>query len=191
MNKIRLKYKGITEIVGKDTLALIVLVNAENTRQVTVICDKTAEHQFMMRMGQHSSTSEMLPEVMWKLLQPYASEMEIIIDSIQQGEYKAFVYNKTTFDMLKIRACDAILLSNISNIPLFMEEGLMNRQSVPYRENSRGMSIPLNVLDNKMLEEALEKAIKDENYELASILRDELQKRDRDSKQDKMENERN
>jgi hypothetical protein len=35
----------------------------------------------------------------------------------------------------------------------------------------------LNALTSSMLHDALQKAIKDENYELASNLRDEIQKR--------------
>ena len=56
---------------------------------------------------------------------------------------------------------------------------LMNRQSVAYRENSRGVSLPVNTISDKMLQSALEKAILEENYELASHLRDEKKRREK------------
>ena len=53
----------------------------------------------------------------------------------------------------------------------------MKRQSVMYMENSRGVSLPVNTISDKMLQAALDKAIADENYELASHLRDEKKRR--------------
>ena len=61
------------------------------------------------------------------------------------------------------------LLSFISNIPLFIEEKLMKRQSVPYQRSSNGVAMPLNAISNKMLQEALDKAVEDENYELGRM----------------------
>ena len=87
------------------------------------------------------------------------------------------MYNTETLEPVAIRASDAILLSFISNIPLFIEEKLMKRQSVPYRRSSEGVAMPLNAISNKMLQEALDKAVEDENYELASHLRDEMRRR--------------
>jgi protein-arginine kinase activator protein McsA len=39
------------------------------------------------------------------------------------------------------------------------------------------MSLPINVISDEMLKSALDKAIKDEDYEMASHLRDEMKRR--------------
>ena len=39
------------------------------------------------------------------------------------------------------------------------------------------MTLPLNALNENMLELSLDKAIEGENYELASLLRDEIKRR--------------
>ena len=39
------------------------------------------------------------------------------------------------------------------------------------------MAVPLNTLDCKLLQVELDKAIETENYELASLLRDEINRR--------------
>ena len=70
-------------------------------------------------------------------------------------------------------------LSLVGDIPLYIESGLMRRQSVAYRENSRGVSLPVNTISDEMLQAALDKAIADENYELASHLRDEKKRRNK------------
>jgi protein-arginine kinase activator protein McsA len=55
----------------------------------------------------------------------------------------------------------------------------MMRQSVPFREDARGMSIPVNSISEEMLQQALDRAVSEENYELASYLRDEMKRRNR------------
>ena len=111
---------------------------------------------------------------------------ELIIDNIVDGQYRTVVYNKETMESLLIRASDAVLLSIVANIPLYIEAGLMQRQSVIYKENARGVSLPVNTISDEMLQAALDKAIADENYELASHLRDE--KRRRNKKGEKSDN---
>ena len=53
----------------------------------------------------------------------------------------------------------------------------MMRQSVPFAEDARGMSLPVNSISDDMLHQALDRAVADENYELASCLRDEIKRR--------------
>ena len=60
-----------------------------------------------------------------------------------------------------------------------MEENLFNRQSVPCSPSKNRLAVPINTLTLEMLKKALDKAIEEENYELASMLRDELNQRDK------------
>ena len=60
-----------------------------------------------------------------------------------------------------------------------MEEHLFNRQSVHNMGGQNKMALPLNALSPDMLRRALKQAIEDENYELASMLRDEMKQREK------------
>ena len=53
----------------------------------------------------------------------------------------------------------------------------MRQQAVPFEENAKGVAIPINTMDVKRLNQALQNAIDKENYELASLLRDEIKRR--------------
>ena len=77
----------------------------------------------------------------------------------------------------QLRASDAILLSVVADIPLYIDSSLLSRQSVPFNPTHNGISIPINSLSEEMLNKALEQAIKDENYEMASYVRDEINRR--------------
>ena len=85
--------------------------------------------------------------------------------------------NTETYQPLSMRASDAILLHVISHIPLFASLQLMKRQAVPVMPGTAAMAIPYNALTDKMLEDALKKAIELERYEMASTIRDELKRR--------------
>jgi len=105
------------------------------------------------------------------------ANFEIIIDDIVDSQYRVLLYNTLTLQPAKLRASDAVLLSIIGNIPIYVETSLMARQATPFKKNSMGASLPINVLDDKLIEEALAKAIKHENYELASRINEEIKRR--------------
>lgn len=104
--------------------------------------------------------------------------MDILIMDIIEGQYRTLLYNRVTLETVPIRASDAVLLSMGARIPIYMESSLMARQSVRFSENSNAISMPVNTLSTEMLDKALQKAVEDENYELASHLRDEKKRRE-------------
>ncbi len=178
MERIRLKFRGLSEIVGTEKMGLIVLTDEAEIRQVTIVCDRHVEHEFSMRMADTPITNKMLPEALWKMLKQAVGEhFDIVINGIYDGQYSAALVNTDTAYTVQMRASDAVLLSCISGLPLFMERSLMMRQSVPFHAGAQGLSIPVNAISDDMLKSAMEKAINDENYELASQLRDEQKRR--------------
>ena len=182
MNKERLIFKGVSEIVGTEDLGLLILTDEAKVRQITIVCDKAMAVQLELRVKKVPITKIMLPEVLCGLLRSNTDmDLELIIDDIVDGQYRTILYNKATLEPMVVRASDAVLLSLVGNIPLYIETGLMRRQSVMYRENSKGVSLPVNTISDKMLQAVLDKAIADENYELASHLRDEKKRRNKQS----------
>lgn len=178
MNKIRLVLKGVSEIVGDDNLGLLILTDVAQTRQLSIICDKQMEYQFGLRMSKAPVANIMLPEVMAQVISRQTTlNIEMQIYDIVDGQYQASLVNNDTLQTVPIRASDAILFSFVSHCPLYIDERLMMRQSVPYSTNSPGMAIPVNSISNSMLQSALKKAIQEENYELASHLHEEMQRR--------------
>lgn len=178
MRKIQLIFQGVSEIVEGPNLGLLILTDQMKERQITIVIDKHMEYQFGLRISGKVNTSRMLPEVMTEVVKQQAGmRFEILISDVIDGEYKCMLVNETTFESIPMRASDAILFANVSNTPIYMEYNLMMRQSVRYSANPQGMAIPINALNDDMLQKSMDKAVKDENYELASFLRDEINKR--------------
>lgn len=178
MNKVRLIFKSVTEIVGSDDVGLLILVDEQQQRQLTIPCDRNMLYQFSLRVQKVPITNRMLPEVLWQVIRSQTTmRFEILINDLIEGQYRAVLYNVETLEPILIRISDAMLLAYLSDIPIYIDEKLMKKQSVKYVHNAQGMSIPVNTLTDEMLKKALKKAIEDEHYELASLLRDEMKRR--------------
>ena len=97
---------------------------------------------------------------------------------ITDGCYDVELREVTTGSVFPMYGCEAILLSYVSKgqIPIYMDFDLFMCQSMPVEKGSN-LAVPLNTLDCKLLQVELDKAIETENYELASLLRDEINRR--------------
>lgn len=178
MNKIRLTVKSVTEIVGNKDVGLVVLVDENEQRQIAIPCDYQMLYQLQLRIQNIPITPLLLPEVLWHVVRSETTaDFEILIHDVIDGQYRCLLMNNSTFEPYTIRVSDALLLSLISKTPIYMDENLMKKQSVAFKKDSKGMSIPLNTLTDDMLKKALNKAIEEENYEMASHLRDEMKRR--------------
>ncbi len=179
MRKVELRLNGVSEIVGSDQLGILLLTDLEQQRQLSIVCEKTMAVQIELHCKQMPMTEMMLPEVLCRLIkESLHTELEITITSLVAGQYKALLYDKNSADSFQIRASDAVLLHVAGHVPLFIDETLMDRQSVScHSSQMKGIHIPINTLSDDMLKNALHKAVLEENYEMASKLRDELRRR--------------
>lgn len=177
MNKVKLIFKNVSEIVGSKEVGLLILSDEEGNRQIAIPCDKNMIYQFSLRLSEIPIKETLLPEVLAHFLEQTNMQYEILINDIVDGKYRTMLINMTTLESTPLRASDAILLSYISSIPIYIEKGLMEKQSVTYENFSKGISIPVNSLNLEMLEEAIKNAVKEEKYEIASFLRDEINRR--------------
>lgn len=177
--KVQLYFRGITEIVGSEEMGLIVLTDEHMTRQLVIVCDKQTIYQFGLRMSRSAGdTSGLLPEVLARIIMRDTTlNYHIDIEDIDNGRYKTVVHEVVLGHKEAMRASDAILLAYICKLEIFIEEHLYLNQSVPYTANAKGMSIPINAISDDMLQKALDRAVKDENYELASQISNEQKKR--------------
>lgn len=89
------------------------------------------------------------------------------------------MYNSDTGINVNISANvpDGVMIALSSNIPVRMGRKLFEDVS-GINDNSNKVKIPLSLLPRNIIENRLAKAVENENYELASLLRDELKRRD-------------
>ncbi len=178
MEKVRLRVKDVLSIMDGEGTSLVILVDEEAKRQVSVIVDQTTVERIEYRRTKPKTNEKLLPEALCSIIEGMGGSMEIIIFNVIGGEYKAMLNCEQMPYPIRLFISDAVILSIVADIPIFIESALMKRQSVPYQKGEMGIALPVNTLSLDMLRRALNQAVADENYELASHLRDEMNRRD-------------
>ncbi len=174
MVQVQLRFENIQQVMGSNDFSVILLTDLARQRALSIICDETMTHQIVLRANHPETCKNMLPEA---LVQMLPGQYELMIYGIHDGQYQVVLQDKEFRNSVRLRISDAVLLHLISNYPIYIEEKLMKRQCIPFEENAKGVAIPINTMDTKGLNAALQKAVNDENYELASQIRDEIKRR--------------
>lgn len=178
MNRVRLIFNNVSEILGNENIGIIILTDEAELQQIAIVCDKTTKEAINIRVKKLSETKDMLPEILTEML--YAKgpgKYEILIQDVDDGQYITVISDTSNGDTFRIKASQAILLSIISDIPIYITEELMRKQANVFMGKEIKISLPINAITESMLEKSLEKAIEDENYEIASKISKELNKR--------------
>lgn len=185
LERVQLVFKFASELLGSQDVGLLVLVDKEEKRQVVVSVGKEEIKQFQIRM-QKKDTTTFLPEVFVNLSKDkdLLDKYDLEIVSVEKGQYHVTFSCLETNEQYPLRVSDAILLSFIADIPIYMSKELMKKQSAPYSPNASAMALPINTISTEMLQSALDKAIENEDYKIASYLRDEIKNRETPKQED-------
>lgn len=105
------------------------------------------------------------------------SSLEVRINGVKDGVYQTEIYDRLTQKSFPIRCSDGIFMSVACKLHIYASAEVMRLHSIPFESSATKVGLPIAVLSDSMLKDALQKAIETENYEMASNLRDELYKR--------------
>ena len=184
MALVRLYFKSVSEIFQAEDVGLLILVNEDKTRQLSVICDAAMKYQFGLRVSKTNITPKLAPEVLWQVIKRNLDlRFQLVINDVIDGEYRSLLYMPDILQAIPIRISDGVLLAYLADFPIYIDEQLLMRQGVPYDESETRVSVPVNIISNEMLKEALDRAVSEEDYKKASQIRDELRRREGKDKQ--------
>ena len=102
----------------------------------------------------------------------------VLIDRIDDGTFFSLLYytQNSEYAFIDSRTSDAIAIALRANAPIYIREELLNRMCIRDERNG-AISIPITAADEGTLRVAMENAVKDENYELAMKLKEEIDSR--------------
>ena len=173
--------KSVSEILGIKDVALVSLVNATETRQIVVSCELEMRDLIMKYMTYRPETQMLFPSVVNDILATRdKSSLEVRINGVIDGVYQTEIYDRLTQKSFPIRCSDGIFMSVACKLHIYASAEVMRLHSIPYVTGATKVGLPLSVLSEKLLKNSLQMAIETENYEMASNLRDELNKRHKD-----------
>lgn len=173
--------KSVSEILGIKDVALVSLVNATETRQIVVSCELEMRDLIMKYMTDRPETQMLFPSVVNDILATRdKSSLEVRINGVIDGVYQTEIYDRLTQKSFPIRCSDGIFMSVACKLHIYASAEVMRLHSIPYVTGATKVGLPLSVLSEKLLKNSLQMAIETENYEMASNLWDELNKRHKD-----------
>lgn len=112
-----------------------------------------------------------------------ATLLRVLIYKAKEGVFYSYIYFKKDEEIIRIdaRTSDAVALVVRADCPIFIYESILERECIRLtdgderpdtpEEDENSRTEPVSIIS---LEEALNKAIQEENYELAARLRDEI-----------------
>jgi hypothetical protein len=180
MARIQLKFRMVSEVMGKGKGGILVLTDRESERQLVIPCDPDTLLSFTNRMDRKGDYSSSLPDVLVNILMGQTDlHLEVLFDSVKDGAYHAVLYNHDTQEKFPLKDTDGVMLNFISNgkIHMYMDEKLFMQQSTRYDAMAGAVALPINSISSAMLEEGIKNAIANEEYEMASQLSAELKRR--------------
>jgi bifunctional DNase/RNase len=178
MTKVRLTYFDISHVSSDTTIGIITLTDLKKESDIVIVCNEDDQKRFTNLFNDCHPNNNALSLVLANFIATQTTlNLEIDIVGIKDGVYETYLMNIDSGFQRPIRPSDAVYLSLISSIPIYIDGTLMLRQSSKHTGKT-SLSLPVNVLNMKMLQEALKHAVSKENYELASSLRDEIKRRE-------------
>ena len=175
---------GVINIQEPSGTYALLLGELNGNRQVPVIIGPAEANPITMQLKGVETPRPMTHDLFKSCLRTFNIQVsEVLIYREEEGIFYSYVYLKHNHDVIAIdaRTSDAILLALTFHAPIYMYDDILETQCMPYDEDEEldDYSMANESAEAESVEElemALERAIKDENYELASVLRDKIKK---------------
>lgn len=173
---------NVTRCTRDGEAYMAVLRETGGDRMLPVLMEREAAQQLMLRL-QHvvrPSLPSSLTGIMYQVFNSCRIDVhQVRISAVQAGVtfcHLLFEQGGVERVVRHCRASDGLLLAYTFGCPICIDEELLERQYMR-QAGEDSYSMPVNSVSNEALKSALEQAVREENYELASQLRDELERR--------------
>lgn len=169
---------GIPEASGT---CIISLVDESEKRALSIMTNEYLAEQLKACNSKTSDFENDVISVLWTLFdRQNVDDFYLEFDATPERGVFATLVNKITNERMSIKTDQAVLLSVAADIEMYTTELVIKEISTPFNKNdmsSTSCAVPISALPDQMLEKALDCAINEEDYETASAIRDEIERR--------------
>ena len=177
-NYIELKVEGLTRGRELKDAYILILREREGERIFPVLIDEEGFNMIMQAMRNKDYTCSHL---MVKLASRVGmTPIGIRLMQPANGKTQALIDFELVNEIVSITTpiAEAVATALETRSSLWVQRTTFERQTRMNKNGgSQNMALPITAMSDKLISDALQAAVKEDNFELATILRDELNKR--------------
>ena len=177
-NYIDLKVEGLTRGRELKDAYILILREREGERIFPVLIDEEGFNMIMQAMRNKDYTCSHL---MVKLASRVGmTPIGIRLMQPANGKTQALIDFELVNEIVSITTpiAEAVVTALETRSSLWVQRTTFERQTRMNKNGgSQNMALPITAMSDKLISDALQAAVKEDNFELATILRDELNKR--------------
>lgn len=188
-NKVELKVIDIASSQAQASAYAMVLQEVDGNRRLPIIISSSEAQAIVFKLKGINTPRPLTHSLFASVLAAFEITItEVLIYKAEDGVFYSYIYLRKDGSVIRIdsRTSDAIALALHFLCPMYIYESILERECIHVVNDDEGLSEEegsiageddLKKQDMQALKRALKKAIEEENYELASIIRDEIQRR--------------
>ena len=194
MNKVNLEIVGLTYSESSTGAYVLILGDKNSQRRLPIVIGSAEAESIAVGIERHKNGRPHTHDLFLRFAHEFGVEiMEVVINRFRDGVYYAMLVCKQGDDltMVDARPSDAIAIAVRVGCEIYAYESVMEEAGIIMDDMekqdteekneepiNRGMtSTSLDMLDVNALEELLQEAIDNEDYQKAAQLRDEINRR--------------
>ena len=178
-NRTELEVHGILNRLPSDYALMVILREKGGNRNLPVLVGPLEAQAIAISLYSHKMPRPGIYELYLNTLQSFdAFVTEVDIYCNEGGVFHSHVFLSMNGNesFVECRTSDAIAIAVRSGVPIFIDNDLLEQYCA--RQEAGGVySMPITTASTAVLKEAMEQAVKTENYEFAARLRDEINRR--------------
>lgn len=177
--KVELKVLDITDSQAQIGAFALLLGEVDGERQLPIIIGPAEAQATALQMKGVKTPRPLTHDLFVSTLTLLGvSVLRVLIYKAKDGIFYSFIYLKKENEIIRIdsRTSDAVALAMRADCPIFIYESILEQECL-HLSDKEGKHYDDDEDDEEShlsLEDALDQAIKDENYELAAKIRDQI-----------------
>ena len=187
MDFIQVDIVGLSTSPSSGGAYALVLGEIEGNRRLPIIIGAFEAQAIALELENIQPPRPMTHDLLRDLFETVGAEiLDVVIDELREGTFYAKIRFVHTGDesQLDARPSDAVAVAVRVGAPIYVAPSVLEEAGIPTEEESPTPIARTEVEEEytppksrlSQMEDQLEKAINEENYELAAKLRDEIQK---------------
>ncbi|MBX2820304.1 MAG: bifunctional nuclease family protein [Rhodothermaceae bacterium] len=190
MNFIQVDIVGLSTSPSSGGAYALVLGEVEGNRRLPIIIGAFEAQAIALELENIQPPRPMTHDLLRDLFETVGAEiLDVVIDELREGTFYAKIRFVHTGDesQLDARPSDAVAVAVRVGAPIYVAPSVLEEAGIPTEEEGTATAqMPRTEVEEEynappksrlsQMEDQLEKAIKEENYELAAKLRDEIQR---------------